>query len=93
MIVRKLRIEKGLSQEQLAHMAGISTRTLQRIERGANASPETLKCIASALDTDFGDLRKDQNMPSGTHGFCPNSLKRSRKPWSTCGTSARSICT
>ena len=27
-------LEKGLSQEQLAHMAGISTRTLQRIERG-----------------------------------------------------------
>lgn len=71
MIVRKLRIEKGLSQEQLAHMAGISTRTLQRIERGANASPETLKCIASALDTDFGDLRKEQDMPSASNGILP----------------------
>ncbi|MGG9998949.1 2TM domain-containing protein [Pseudovibrio ascidiaceicola] len=71
MIVRKLRIEKGLSQEQLAHMAGISTRTLQRIERGANASPETLKCIASALDTDFGDLRKEQDMPSASSGILP----------------------
>ena len=71
MIVRKLRIEKGLSQEQLAHMAGISTRTLQRIERGANASPETLKCIASALDTDFSDLRKEQDMPSASNGILP----------------------
>ncbi|MGR3759013.1 2TM domain-containing protein [Roseobacteraceae bacterium NS-SX3] len=62
MIVRKLRIEKGLSQEQLAHMAGVSTRTLQRIELGANASPETLKCIASVLETDFASLRKEQSM-------------------------------
>jgi len=66
MIVRKLRLEKGLSQEQLAFMAGISTRTLQRIERGANASPETLKCIASVLETDFAKLRREQKMPSDT---------------------------
>lgn len=63
MIVRKLRLEKGLSQEQLAHMAGISTRTLQRIERGATASLETLKCIASVLEADFENLRKEQEMP------------------------------
>ena len=63
MIVRKLRLEKGLSQEQLAYMADISTRTLQRIERGAIASPETLKCIASVLETDFENLRKEQEMP------------------------------
>ncbi|MGR3622345.1 2TM domain-containing protein [Pseudophaeobacter sp.] len=64
MIVRKLRLEKGYSQEQLAEMAGISTRTLQRIERGATASPETLKCIASVLETDFTNLRKEPDMPT-----------------------------
>lgn len=64
MIVRTLRLEKGLSQEQLAGMAGISIRTLQRIERGAKASPETLKCIAAALETEFSSLRKDQDMPA-----------------------------
>ena len=47
-------------------MAGISTRTLQRIERGANASPETLKCIASVLETDFGNLREEPTMPTDT---------------------------
>lgn len=62
MIVRKLRLDKGLSQEQLADMSGISTRTLQRLERGAKASPETLKCIASVLETDFSRLNEDQNM-------------------------------
>ena len=60
MIVRKLRLEMGLSQEQLARMSGISTRTLQRIERGGRASPETLKGVAAVLDVDFNDLRRDQ---------------------------------
>ncbi|MCY4152742.1 MAG: 2TM domain-containing protein [Aestuariivita sp.] len=62
MIIRKLRIEQGFSQEQLAFMAGISVRTLQRIERGAKASPETLKCLAAALNTEFVELRKKQEM-------------------------------
>lgn len=66
MIVRELRLKKGLSQEQLAEMAGISTRTLQRIERGSNASAETLKCIASVLETDFKTLREAQSMSSET---------------------------
>ena len=71
MIVRKLRINKGLSQEQLASMAGVSTRTLQRIERGANASTETLKCLAAVLETDFIKLRKEQPMTSETAPALP----------------------
>ena len=64
MIVRKLRLERGLSQEQLASMAGVSVRTLQRIERGANPSAESLKCLAAVLDTDFSTLRKERDMTS-----------------------------
>lgn len=71
MIIRKLRLEKGLSQEQLADMAGISTRTLQRIERGAAASPETLKCLAAVLEVNFADLRKDQTMTTPTPKTLP----------------------
>ncbi|MFP7673681.1 2TM domain-containing protein [Marivita sp. S0852] len=73
MIVRKLRLDRGLSQEQLAEMAGISTRTLQRIERGARASPETLKCIAAVLDTDFSLLRKEQTMPAEPNSLPPST--------------------
>ncbi len=62
MIVRKLRLERGFSQEQLASMAGVSVRTLQRIERGANPSAETLKCLAAVLETDFSTLRKERDM-------------------------------
>ena len=79
MIIRKLRLEKGFSQEQLAQFAGISTRTLQRIERGGNASPETLKCLASVLETDFAILWKDQQMPIQTEGAALNPAANTRE--------------
>jgi transcriptional regulator with XRE-family HTH domain len=71
MIIRKLRLDKGLSQEQLADMAGISTRTLQRIERGAKASPETLKCLAAVLEVGFKDLHEEQTMTDNTSSLDP----------------------
>ena len=37
MIVRKLRIQRGWSQEQLAELTGLSVRTIQRVERGQSA--------------------------------------------------------
>lgn len=64
MIIKDIRLDRGLSQEQLAYMAGISSRTLQRIERGATPSPETLKCLASALEVNFEDLREETAMNS-----------------------------
>lgn len=38
MIIRKLRLQRGWSQEQLAELTGLSTRTIQRIERGQPCS-------------------------------------------------------
>ena len=66
MLIRKIRLERGLSQAQLAEMSGVSIRTIQRLERGAPASAETLKCIAAVLEVDFTLLRKDQPMPADT---------------------------
>jgi len=62
MILRKLRLDKGWSQEQLAEVSGVSTRTIQRIERGKTASLETLKCLASVFETDLQTLKKDPPM-------------------------------
>jgi transcriptional regulator with XRE-family HTH domain len=58
------RLEKGWSQEQLADMAGVSTRTVQLLERGAKAAPETLKCLAAVLETDFTELQEIAPMHS-----------------------------
>ncbi|EMF6667215.1 TPA: helix-turn-helix domain-containing protein [Serratia marcescens] len=54
--IRPLRLEKGWSQEQLATVAGLSTRTVQRIENGEQASLETLTAIAAALGVQVSDL-------------------------------------
>jgi len=56
MIVRKLRLEKGWSQEQLAELCDLSVRTIQRIERGQKPSLESLKALASVFELDVSEL-------------------------------------
>jgi transcriptional regulator with XRE-family HTH domain len=57
MIVRKLRLQRGWTQEQLAEMAGLSVRSIQRVERGRNCSLETLKCLAAVFEVDLSALQ------------------------------------
>ncbi|BEM96347.1 helix-turn-helix domain-containing protein [Serratia ureilytica] len=61
--IRPLRLEKGWSQEQLATIAGLSTRTVQRIENGEQASLETLTAIAAALGVQVRDLNAPPQRP------------------------------
>jgi transcriptional regulator with XRE-family HTH domain len=57
--IRQLREKKGLTQEAVAHDAGITTATLGVIERGlSNPTWATLKGIASALDVSMVELAK-----------------------------------
>lgn len=62
MLVRKLRIEKGWSQETLAEVSGLSVRTIQRIERGGKASLETLNALAAVLAVDISTLTEETSM-------------------------------
>lgn len=55
-LVRRLRTEKAWSQEELAIAAGLSTRTIQRIEADGAGSVSSLKAIASALEVDMHNL-------------------------------------
>lgn len=57
MIVRKLRLQRGWTQEQLAELAGLSVRSVQRIERGQAASLETLKSLAAVFEVDLVTLQ------------------------------------
>ena len=52
MILRKLRLQQGWSQEQLAEMTDLSVRTIQRIERGGQASLESAKALAAVFQVD-----------------------------------------
>jgi transcriptional regulator with XRE-family HTH domain len=62
MLVQKLRLQRGWSQEQLADLSGLSVRTIQRIERGLPASNETLKSLASVFEIDFSTLQATQEL-------------------------------
>lgn len=55
-IVRRLREQRAWSQEQLADVAGLSVRTVQRIETGGGASLDTRMALASALEVEPADL-------------------------------------
>jgi len=59
-IVRKLREERGLTQDQLAERAGVSATYIGFIERGDNVPTLTIILqIASALRVRCPDLLRD----------------------------------
>ena len=62
MMVRKLRLQRGWSQEQLAEMSGLSVRTIQRIERGHRAGMESLKSLAAVFETELSTLQEETAM-------------------------------
>ena len=62
MLVQKLRLQHGWSQQQLAEASGLSVRTVQRIEAGYPASTESLKSLAAVFEVDFLTLNPEQNM-------------------------------
>ena len=92
LIIRKLRLEKGLIHAQLAHMAGISIRTLQQIERGAPASPKALKCIAFIRETDFENLWTEQEMPNAEQPKFPGLLAKEKEAMEYVSGSRHSTC-
>ncbi|MFC3912489.1 2TM domain-containing protein [Pseudaeromonas sharmana] len=60
MIVRKLRLQRGWSQEQLATLTGLSIRTIQRIERGQNPGLDSLMALAAVFEVPVSELQPRQ---------------------------------
>lgn len=75
MILRKLRLQKGWSQEQLAEVSGLSVRTIQRIERGAQASLESANALAVVFQVEvntFINPNGEQHMNTTEHNHQNN---------------------
>lgn len=69
MIVRKLRLRKGWSQDQLAELADVSVRTIQRIERGHKPGLETANALAAVFEVDVTNfIGEHETMTNIEHG-------------------------
>lgn len=58
--IKKLRKEKGLSQDKLSRLADVAHATIIKIESGGIKSPtiDTVQKIAKALEVQVDDLLK-----------------------------------
>ncbi|AZV18143.1 MULTISPECIES: helix-turn-helix transcriptional regulator [unclassified Mesorhizobium] len=75
--LRKLRVERGLSQERLALAAEIDRSYVGRVERGSeNVTTDTLEALAKALAVPAAALLTEP--PKGAHE--PPPLSSGRKP-------------
>jgi transcriptional regulator with XRE-family HTH domain len=70
MLIQKLRLQRGWSQQQLADLSGLSVRTIQRLEQGQVASTESLKSLAAVFEIDFSTLQ-EPNMNYATASTSP----------------------
>jgi transcriptional regulator with XRE-family HTH domain len=61
MVIKNLRLQNAWSQEKLADMTGLSTRTIQRIEKEDKASLESLSLLAKIFNLDIQELQEKLN--------------------------------
>ncbi|HTW42511.1 MAG TPA: helix-turn-helix transcriptional regulator [Solirubrobacteraceae bacterium] len=63
-VLRRLRVERGSTQEALAYRAGITTGSLARIELGqATPAWTTVRRIAAALEVTLVELAAEVEAP------------------------------
>lgn len=71
--VKKARLERAWTQSQLAEVAGVDLRTIQRLEKDGTASHETLMAVANAFEIDVKELtqitthEESDNQPTKMH--------------------------
>lgn len=63
-VIQEMRIRKGWTQEVLAELSGIHTRTIQRIENEGQASAQSLAALARSFDVSAQSLQivKDDSL-------------------------------
>jgi tetratricopeptide (TPR) repeat protein/transcriptional regulator with XRE-family HTH domain len=56
--LRRHRLHRGLSQEELAQLAGLNVRSVGELERGRSPRPATVDCLVRALSLEGSDHRE-----------------------------------
>jgi DNA-binding XRE family transcriptional regulator len=58
-VIRRLRKERGVSQQTIASRAGITTGSYAKVENGlSNATWSSVRAIAAAFDVSIGELAR-----------------------------------
>ncbi|MDG2231915.1 MAG: helix-turn-helix transcriptional regulator [Paracoccaceae bacterium] len=55
-VIAQARTRQGWTQEHLASVAGVSTRTIQRVEASGIASADTAQALCAVLDLSFAEI-------------------------------------
>lgn len=76
--LKQLREHRAWSQTHLADVAGVSLRTIQRVEKSGVASPESVKAICASYGIDVSDLLEQKNVGSNTYFGGEMAIAR---PW------------
>lgn len=58
--IKRLRVSKGWTQERLALVAGLSYRTIQRIERDGHCSLDSKMALSAAFDITLNELSNEE---------------------------------
>lgn len=61
-LVLRMRKDKAWSQDELAMATGLNLRTIQRIEKEATASLQSMKALASAFELNIRDLEYEESV-------------------------------
>ena len=61
-VIAQARTQNGWTQEHLASVAGVSTRTIQRIEASGIASADTAQALCAVLDLNFAEIGINQHV-------------------------------
>lgn len=78
--IRKLREARAWSQEHLADAAGLSLRTIQRVEAEGKASAETRLALAAALDVPVAELSAPEVQAGATASAEPSPVTHAPAP-------------
>ena len=70
-LIKAAREQRAWSQSHLAETCGLSLRTIQRIEKSGQASPESIKALASVLECSTNELMEpgSDNFPVAKQTF------------------------
>jgi transcriptional regulator with XRE-family HTH domain len=73
-LVRELRLKRSWSQEKLAEEAGVSPRTIQRVEADGVASLQTRRALAQALGVQASTLRVAADARQSSAATTPSTV-------------------